>query len=105
MSVNISAQDVPSIRVRVRTLDTVETIAKRYGYSWTELLLMNPGLTNPNDLKPGVNGRYPFLYNALLYVVREDDTLYSIATKYGISWQELADMNPQIPQIKVERFL
>jgi len=93
-------QDVPSIRVRVRTLDTVETIAKRYGYSWTELLLMNPGLTNPNDLKPGVNGRYPFLYNALLYVVREDDTLYSIATKYGISWQELADMNPQIPQIK-----
>lgn len=92
-------QDVPSIRVRVRTLDTVETIAKRYGYTWTELLLMNPSLTNPNELQ-SVNGRYPFLYNALLYVVREDDTLYSIATKYGISWQELADMNPQIPQIK-----
>jgi hypothetical protein len=88
-------QDVPSIRVRVRTLDTVETIAKRYGYSWTELLLMNPRLKNPNDLKPKT-----YLYNALLYVVREDDTLYSIATKYGISWQELANMNPQIPQIK-----
>merc|ERR1711871_1603883 len=63
-------QDVPSIRVRVRTLDTVETIAKEYGYSWTELLLMNPSLTNPNELQ-SVNGRYPFLYNALLYVVRE----------------------------------
>jgi LysM repeat protein len=88
-------QDVPSIRVRVRTLDTVETIAKEYGYSWTELLLMNPLLKNPNDLKPKT-----YLYNALLYVVRQDDTLYSIATKYGISWKELADMNPQIPQIK-----
>lgn len=88
-------QDVPSIRVRVRTLDTVETIAKDYGYSWTELLLMNPMLKNPNDLKPKT-----YLYNALLYVVRQDDTLYSIATKYGISWKQLADMNPQIPQIK-----
>jgi len=88
-------QDVPSIRVRVRTLDTVETIAKEYGYSWTELLLMNPLLKNPNDLKPKT-----YLYNALLYVVREGDTLYSIASKYGISWQQLAGMNPQIPQIK-----
>ena len=88
-------QDVPSTRMRVLTLDTVESIAKRYGYDWVTFLLLNRNLKNPNDLAPK-----QYLYHALVYVVSDGDTLYSIATKYGITWQDLANLNPQIPQTR-----
>ena len=54
--------------MRVLTLDTVESIAKRYGYDWVTFLLLNRNLKNPNNLAPK-----QYLYHALVYVVNDGD--------------------------------
>jgi len=90
-------QDVPSTRMRVKNQDTLQTIAAQYNYNWQTLLLLNPGLRNPNQLVAK-----NILYHSLLYVVRAGDTVYSIAQKYGITWKQLVDQNPQIPQVKAK---
>jgi len=90
-------QDVPSIRTRVKNLDTMATVAARFDYTWHSLLLLNPGLRNPDKL-----AAKNILYHSMLYVVRAGDTVYSIAKKYGITWKQLIDQNPQIPQTKAK---
>jgi hypothetical protein len=85
-------QDIPSTRVRVKTLDTIQSIAESYDYTWHEMLLLNPTLPNPNDINPN-----QFVNHAMLYIVAPGDTLFSIAQSYGLSWQQLWEMNPQIP--------
>jgi uncharacterized membrane protein YjgN (DUF898 family) len=43
-------QDVPSTRVRVKTLDTIQSLAESYGFTWHQMLLLNSDLKNPSQL-------------------------------------------------------
>jgi hypothetical protein len=45
-------QDVPSTRVRVKTLDTIQSLAESYGFTWHQMLLLNPDIKNPSELVP-----------------------------------------------------
>jgi len=85
-------QDVPSTRVRVKTLDTIQSLAESYGFTWHQMLLLNSDLKNPSQLIANT-----FLYHSMLYIVKKGDTLFSVAQMYGISWMQLWLSNPQIP--------
>ena len=80
----------------VKKGDTLYGIANKYGISVDELKAIN-NLTS-NDLSVGQVLKIPEIIeddvpNENIYIVKSGDTLYSIANKYGMSVQELKDLN------------
>mgnify|MGYP002621881962 CR=1 FL=1 len=77
----------------VKKGDTLWSIAKKYGISVNELKSIN-GLIN-NSLTVGqlLNVSGTPSTNNTVYTVRQGDTLYSIASRYGISVDELKSYN------------
>ena len=80
----------------VKKGDTLYGIANKYGISVDELKAIN-NLTN-NNLSVGQVLKIPEIIeddvpNENIYIVKSGDTLYSIANKYGMSVQELKDLN------------
>ena len=80
----------------VKKGDTLYGIANKYGISVDELKAIN-NLTN-NNLSVGQVLQIPEIIeedvpNENIYIVKSGDTLYSIANKYGMSVQELKDLN------------
>jgi len=82
-----------SVLYTVQWGDTVYSIAKRYGTT-VEAIVQTNGLPPSYLIKVGqtliIPGQ-PATSN--LYVVKSGDTLYSIAARYGVSWQTLASVN------------
>ncbi len=76
---------------KVRSGDTIYTIASKYGVSTTTIISANK-LTNPNFLKIGQSLKIPS-QNGILYTVKSNETLASIAKKYKISTTKLAEAN------------
>ncbi len=75
--------------------DTMWHIATKYGIGVNELLTANPQITNPNLIFPGQTINIPST-SALMYTIMPGDTMWHIATKYGIGVNELLVANPQI---------
>ena len=80
----------------VKKGDTLYGIANKYGISVDELKAIN-NLTS-NNLSVGQVLKIPEIIeddvpNENIYIVKSGDTLYSIANKYGMSVQELKDLN------------
>ena len=80
----------------VKKGDTLYGIANKYGISVDELKAIN-NLTS-NNLSVGQVLQIPEIIdedvpNENIYIVKSGDTLYSIANKYGMSVQELKDLN------------
>ena len=80
----------------VKKGDTLYGIANKYGISVDELKAIN-NLTS-NNLSVGQILQIPEIIeedvpNENIYIVKSGDTLYSIANKYGMSVQELKDLN------------
>ena len=80
----------------VKKGDTLYGIANKYGISVDELKAIN-NLTSYN-LSVGQVLQIPEIIeedvpNENIYIVKSGDTLYSIANKYGMSVQELKDLN------------
>lgn len=92
--------------VTVRAGDTLGKIAKRHGTSPEALVKLN-GLKNPSLIRPGQKLRVPSTNSAVptsekpdttlrgTHVVKEGDTFYSIAKRYGLSTDALQAANPQ----------
>lgn len=78
--------------------DTLSGIAAKFGTSWQTLQAIN-GLADPNKIYPGQvikvpGGETPSAAPASeQYKVVSGDTLSGIASRFGTSWQRLAQMN------------
>lgn len=92
----------------VRAGDTLGKIAKRHGTTPETLVKLN-GLKNPSLIRPGQKLRLPSPAPAAApaenrgtttlhgtHVVKEGDTFYSIARRYGLSTDALQAANPQV---------
>ena len=75
--------------------DTLYNIARTYNTTIDELVRIN-GLTRPNDLAVGQNILIPTNSRTSTYTVVSGDTMYRIATRFGITLDELIMANPQI---------
>lgn len=99
---DVASSDLPvDGRYAVQAGDTLFSIGLRFGVDWRELAAAN-GLEADSILQigqvlqlPGVapTSTAPPLEEEIFYVVRAGDTLYSIALKYGLTWQQLAAAN------------
>ena len=81
---------------RVRSGETLSTIASRYGVSIAQLKMTNRIRTNL--IRPGQRLRIPFggadaVSDTKIYTVKAGDTLSGIAARYGTTYQKLAEMN------------
>lgn len=89
-----SITDVPSsrgvIEYVVRSGDTMEQIAERYGLSTDEIRWSN-GLKN-TAISPGMTLYLPST-SGIVYLVESGDTLESIADRYGSNTDELIALN------------
>ena len=82
------------IKYTVRAGDTVSGIAAAYGVPTSAISGFRSG--NPNLIYPGevlTIGGKPAAPAKRTYTVRSGDTLSGIASKYGTSWQALAQKN------------
>lgn len=78
--------------------DNLFRIGLQYNVSWTLIAEAN-GLVNPNYLVPGqvlkipTGGGVTPPPTQCTYVVQPGDTLFSIAIRYGVAWQNVAAAN------------
>lgn len=99
-------QSNEAAQVTVRAGDTLGKIARRHGTTPETLAKLN-GLKNPSLIRPGQKLRLPVAASATpssekpdavvrgTHVVKEGDTFYSIAKRYGLSTDALQAANPQ----------
>lgn len=81
----------------VKQGDTIYQIAREYGSTIADIVNAN-GLTRPDSLVVGQNLFIPSTTNTTnTYTVVSGDTMYKIASRYGITLEELIRANPQIP--------
>jgi LysM repeat protein len=84
----------------VKSGDSLSEIAAKYGTTYQNLAKYN-NISNPNLIKVGQQIKIPSdkvtttttTSPNKVYVVKRGDTLSSIATKYGTTYQELAKYN------------
>lgn len=78
----------------VRAGDTLSSIASKFGTSYQSLASLN-GISNPNLIYVGqvlrVNGSAST--GSVYYTVRAGDNLSAIASRYGTSYQSIANLN------------
>ncbi len=84
-----------TIRYVVKKGDTIAHLSRVYRTTMAEIIRANPGITDPNNLRVGTvltitvgagqAGR--------THIVQRGETLYSIARKYGITPESLAQAN------------
>ena len=95
----------------VRAGDTLFAIAGRFGIPLDCLIRFNPQITDPNVLFPGQVICVPppaacvpaptCPPGGTLYTIRPGDTLFAIASRFGIPLDCLIRFNPQIPNPNV----
>jgi len=98
---------VCSVNYTVQSGDSMYSIATRYGITLDALKAANPQIVNPDLIFPGQIICVPVVRppvplppaacpNGTLYTVRSGDTMFDIATRFGITLQALLAANPQI---------
>ena len=89
----IEASNDENIYYTVKPGDTLSSIAAKSGVSYQTLASMN-GISNPNLIYPGqvllISGDNK---SKIYYTVRPGDTLTSIASTHGVSYQSIAKLN------------
>lgn len=86
---------------KVAAGDTLYRIARKYGVDYGRLMALN-GITNPYNLPVGTEICIPPIPGSpgsgcsAYYVIREGDTLYSIARKFGVALEDLMGANAEL---------
>ena len=86
----------------VQSGDSLFAIAVRFGVTLDAIKAANPQITNPDLIFPGqtvcVPGQMPPVTcpNGTLYTIRAGDTMFDIATRFGVTLQALLAANPQV---------
>jgi len=96
-------QECPGRLYAIQAGDTLIGIGQRFGYTLDALLIVNPGI-DPNNLQigqviclPPSPGAGPFAcFGGSIYRVQPGDTLYAIAQRFGVPFNDLLTANPQI---------
>lgn len=83
--------------------DTLSGIARKYGTTVNELVILNRQIQNPNLIFPGERIRVPingninnedrYITNHIIYTVKRGDTLSELALRYGTTVQSIASLN------------
>lgn len=83
--------------------DTLSGIARKYGTTVNELVILNRQIQNPNLIFPGERIRVPingninnedrYITNHIIYTVQRGDTLSELALRYGTTVQSIASLN------------
>ncbi len=90
--------EVTTFNYVVKEGDTLSSIAVKYGTTYESIAKLN-GISNPNLIYPGqvlkieASKKDTSNNGAVYYTVKQGDNLSSIASKYGVSYQVLANMN------------
>ncbi len=83
----------------VRANDTLWAIATRYDMTVAQLTAANPNI-NPDTLRPGqtltIPGATPSTTAGVTYIVKANDTLWNIASRYGLFVNDLLAANPSV---------
>lgn len=79
----------------VKKGDTLSGIASKYGTTYQELAKIN-NISNPNIINVGQIIKLKKGSTAKSYIVKSGDTLSSIASTYGTTWQKLYEKNKKI---------
>ncbi|MEJ2348824.1 MAG: LysM peptidoglycan-binding domain-containing protein, partial [Anaerolineales bacterium] len=92
---------VPNAPYTIKSGDTLNSIALRFGTTTDALLRANPQLTNPSALTSGqqiyLPGSVVTLSNGQkVYIANQGDNLSGIAFNQGVSLSTLLKLNPQI---------
>lgn len=78
-------------RYQVRAGDTVSAIAERFNLL-TDTIALTNNITNIRNLRQGSTILIPN-QNGRLVKVNRNDSINSLANKYGVSWKSIADVN------------
>jgi peptidoglycan endopeptidase LytF len=85
----------------IKAGDTFYALARRYGTTTAAIISANPAV-NPNALQIGQQicipkqSAYPPCPEGNYYTIRQGDTLFSIARRFGVSLADLTEANPGI---------
>lgn len=82
----------PGIVHVVKQGETLSTIARRYQVTVSALASHNE-LANPDAIQPGLQLRVPAAGNEVAHVVRQGETLWEIALRYGIDVEAISRHN------------
>jgi LysM repeat protein len=105
----LKGNSVTDIYIVVRG-DTLKSLASFFNTTMDELLLLNPGITNPNLIFEGQRLNFPAnngipapspTTGCQIYTVQRGDTLKGIAARLGISLDKLVKANPQVVNINL----
>lgn len=98
---NSNPRPVPSPSFyTVKKGDTLSAIALKYHLTLTQIMDLNQWLKNPDLIYPGdhirISGKSTSPHTNAIYVVREGDTLSSIAADHKLTLAQIEMLNPQI---------
>lgn len=95
---------MPQVNIVTIPSDSLFSLARIFGVTIDEILALNPGIVNPNVIFPNqiisIPSAAPVPPNAPLspaqYLVRPNDSLFTIAGRFGLTVPLLLRENPQI---------
>lgn len=91
-------QKVTFSEYKVRSGDTISGISRKFGLSNISTLIAVNGISNVRQLKSGQNLKIPST-DGLVHSVKSGDSLSSLSVKYGVTVEDLLDVNDLESQV------
>jgi len=85
-------EELPGCYDNLQEGEGLVEFASRHNKLWTEIWNMNPDIVDPDIIPDGKQVRI-----GIPYMVRAEDSLYSIATRYGTTWDKIVDATASVP--------
>ncbi|MBJ6362943.1 LysM peptidoglycan-binding domain-containing protein [Paenibacillus sp. GCM10012307] len=91
----------------VKQGESLYTISQKYGVPLDEIIKLNPGIANPNEIDVGLKVKIPSAVTTTphkpneveilhQHVVKQGDTLWKLSKAWGVSLNEVIKANPQL---------
>ena len=91
-------QKVTFSEYKVRSGDTISGISRKFGLSNISTLIAVNGISNVRQLRAGQNLKIPSA-DGLVHSVKSGDSLSSLSVKYGVTVEDLLDVNDLESQV------